>query len=139
MKKITSITLHPIVLLILFCGLIISGESNASFYISILMLGLPYGVMHAIIGVVGIVLLVLAIVLPKRSISSIVSLSGALCMIVSLFRFFTQPGGSYNYNTFRESVPLILILLFFLLIALFIIKHLKILLKGDHSVLSHNL
>ena len=138
MKKITSVILHPLLIALLFCGLIISGESNASFYISILMLGLPYGIMHAIIGFVGIALLVLAIALPKKNVSSIVSLLGALCLIISLFRFFSQPGGSYNYNTFREFVPLILILFFTLLITLFIIKHLQILLKGNHSLLSGN-
>src|SRR5438270_456196 len=101
MKRITSIVLHPLFIILLFCGLIIFGEEMASFYISILMLGLPYGVMHAVIGVVGIGLLVIGIALPIKTVSSIVNLLGALCLILSLYRFFTQPGASYNHNTFR--------------------------------------
>src|SRR5690349_18902986 len=134
MKKITSILLHPLFIALLFCVLIISGESNAAFYLSIILLGLPYGAIHAIVGVVGIALMVIAMALPKKYIAGIVSLLGALCLFFSLFRFFTQPGGSYNYNTFREAVPFILIILFCVLNTLFIIKHLQILLKSDRSL-----
>src|SRR3954452_17026 len=130
MKRIASIVLNPLFIVLLFCGLIIYGEVMASFYISILMLGLPYGVMHAIIGVVGVALLVIGMSLPGKTISSVVNLSGALCLIISLVRFFTQPGASYNYNTFRSLVPLILIVLFAFLITLFIIRHLRILVRS---------
>lgn len=138
MKRIALIVLHPLFIVLLFCGLIIYGEEMASFYISILMLGLPYGIMHAIVGIVGIVLLVVGMALPMKLLSSIVNLFGAFCLIISLYRFFTQPGASYNYNTFRAFVPLVLLLLFVLLISLFIIKHLQILLKDNRSKLSGN-
>jgi hypothetical protein len=136
MNRILLIVLHPLFIVLLFCGLIIYGEEMASFYISILMLGLPYGIMHAIVGVVGIALLVIGMILPKKTIPSIVNLLGALCLIISLYRFFTQPGASYNYNTFRALVPLILIIVFAFLITLFIIKQLRILVRNNRSNLS---
>lgn len=131
MKRIASIFLHPLFIALLFCGLIISGESSGAFYIWLLALGLPYGVPHAIIGIVGIALLVITAVIPRRKISSAIALAGCLCLMISLLRFFTQPGGSYNYNTFREAVPLALLLVFTLLVVLFIIKHLQILLNSS--------
>ena len=138
MKKIALVVMHPLFIVLLFCGLIIYGEVMASFYISILVLGLPYGIMHAVIGVVGIALLVIGMVLPNKIITSVINLIGSLCLITSLYRFFTQPGASYNYNTFRAFVPLTLIIFFAFLVTLFIIKHLQVLLKSNHSKLSGN-
>jgi len=127
MKTALKILVHPLTICLLFCFLIISGEESAFFYIFILLLGLPHGVLHSILGILGIVLLLSSVFLKERIVMSILNLAGALCFILSLVRFFTQPGASYNYNTLRESVPLILLVLFSLLLLVFIIQQLRML------------
>ena len=136
MKTALKILVHPLTICLLFCFLIISGEESAFFYIILLLLGLPHGVLHSILGILGILLLLSSAFLKERSVMSILRLAGALCFILSLIRFFTQPGASYNYNTLRESVPLFLLVIFSLLLLLFIIHQLRILILRGKPPLS---
>ena len=123
MKFLMQIFIHPVTISLLFCFLIISGESSAVFYFFALLLGFVHGVFHCIIGVAGIVFL-LASIVSKSNYKHLLDIIGALCMLISLIRFFTQPGADYNYNTFRESVPLILMIVFLSLLILNLFYHL---------------
>src|SRR4051812_13539959 len=136
MKAAFKILIHPVTICLLFCFLIISGEESAFFYIFLLLLGLPHGVLHSIFGIAGIGLLLSTISMKERNAFYIIRLAGALCLILSLIRFFTQPGASYNYNTLRESVPLILLILFSLLLLLFVLNQLYMLMSKRKPPLS---
>ena len=59
MKAIQVIT-HPVTLIISFLFILISGEHWGGFYILYLLLALPHGGLHALLGFVGIVILVIA-------------------------------------------------------------------------------
>jgi hypothetical protein len=122
MKTALKILIHPITICLLFCFLIISGESTGFFYIFLLLLGLPHGVLHSMLGIAGIGLLLSSIAMKESNRLYIIRLAGALCLILSLVRFFTQPGASYNYNTLRASVPLSLLIIFSLLLLLFMLN-----------------
>jgi len=136
MKSVFKVLIHPVTICVLFCFLIISGEESAYFYLFLLLLGLLHGVLHSILGIAGIGLLLSSISMKEKSTLYIIRLAGALCLILSLIRFFTQPGASYNYNTLRESVPLILLIIFSLLLLLFIMNQLYMLLSKRKPPLS---
>lgn len=136
MKSALKILIHPVTICLLFCFLIISGEESAFFYIFVLLLGLPHGVLHSILGITGMLLLLSSGFMKERSALYILRLAGALCLILSLVRFFTQPGASYNYNTLRESVPLILLLIFAFLLLLFMINQVYLLISKRKPPLS---
>lgn len=126
MKKTINVISHPLLIILFFCFLIISGEESAAFYITILMRGLPYHVLQSYLGFSGIILMITGWLLQKKKGSYIVNVVGAFALLASLVIFFLQPGGSYNYNTFRELVPLLLLSLFLLLIALFISRNVRL-------------
>ena len=60
MKAIQIIT-HPVTLIVSFLFILISGEHWGGFYILYLLLALPHGGLHALFGVMGIVMLVIAL------------------------------------------------------------------------------
>lgn len=122
MKSVMQVFIHPVTISLLFCFLIISGESSAVFYFFALLLGFVHGVFHSIIGLTGILLLLSSLV-SKSNYKHLLDVIGALCMLVSLIRFFTQPGADYNYNTFRESVPLVLMIAFLSLLLANLLYH----------------
>jgi len=100
-----------------------------------LMMGLPHGVLHALLGTGGIILMIASLYLKQSSVVAIIRLAASVCFILSLIRFFIQPGGSYNYPTFQQFVPLSLLIIFSLSLLLFILKQLQTLgVKKDKSV-----
>lgn len=134
MKAITRVLFHPITICFLFCFLLISGELNAAFYIFILLLGLPHGVLHSLLGIIGIILMMSSLFIQRKQQVYSLRIFGAVCFLLSLIRFFTQPGGSYNYPTFHQSVPLIILSVFLVLLMLSIISYSRRLMNLRHSV-----
>ncbi|TKK64718.1 hypothetical protein FC093_21970 [Ilyomonas limi] len=135
MQKVKRFLVHPVTICILFCGLIISGQSNGAFYIFILLLGLSHGVLHSLLGIGGIMLIIASLYLKRSSIVALIRLAASVCFILSLLCFFMQPGGDYNYPTFRQFVPLVVLIIFLLALLLFILKQFQSLrLKKDQSV-----
>ena len=127
MQTIKRFLVHPVTICFLFCSLIISGESYGGFYIFILLLGLPYGALHSMLGITGILILI-ASYYPKRlAFVATLRLISSICLILSLIRFFTQPGGSYNYPTFHQLVPLIVLIIFSSSLLFFVLDQLQLL------------
>ncbi len=125
MEKIMKLLVHPYVVMILFCALLISGEQMGGFYLFYIMLGLPHLVLHALLGLAGILALLIAGALPRTRTSNILNIAGICCMAASLIRFFTQPGASYNYQTFHLVLPMILLAVFAVLAALVLLFNLQ--------------
>ena len=133
MKAIRIIT-NPIIVLISFLLILISGEHWGGFYILYLILALPHGGTHALLGLVGIIALSLAMYARYHRrdgndlrTSSLISLGGVLFMAGSLLSFFMQKGGEYNYQTFTQIVPLLSLIIFIVLACCFFIQNLFVL------------
>jgi hypothetical protein len=119
MKILKKVIAHPLLLILSFCAIIISGEHLGGFYIMYIAMGLSVAAFHSIFGTIGILCLLISHYSKTRSF--VLNLAGITCMIVSLFRFFLQPNGSYNYNTFNQFLPLASLIIFGILSVIFII------------------
>ena len=126
MKIIQFIT-HPLFLITYFLLIIISGESYGAFYGFYLVLAFSHGGIHSILAVFGIGLLIFNYAKYKNKfkyqIEPILNISGALLLISSLFSFFYNDVDHYNYGTFYETVPLVILILFLLVELIFLIKN----------------
>lgn len=122
MKRLKIIITHPLLIILLFCGIIISGEEMGGFYLLYILLGLPHFAIHSILGMLGILCLMLSYYI-KKSKGYLFNIFGAGCMIGSLIYFFIQPNASYNYGTFHETLPIITLCVFGMLIVFFIISN----------------
>lgn len=122
MKAIKIIT-HPVLLIISFLFILISGKSFGGFYMLYLLLALPHGGVHSLVAVAGILLLVFALVRFRREnkymIEAIINIIGAACLVISLFLFFNKDKSGYNEGTFEQIVPQMTLLLFGLLVLSF--------------------
>ena len=127
MRNIKRFLVHPITLCVLFCSLIISGESNGGLYIFILLMGLPFGALHSLIGITGIVILILSFYPKRTTLVAAFRLISCICFVASLVRFFVQPGGNYNYPTFHQFVPLAILITFSLSLLLFVLNQMQLL------------
>lgn len=105
MEVIKKVIEHPLFIILLFSGIVISGEQMGGFYLLYILLGLPHFVIHSILGIIGIVCLLYSYYNKKAKIYFL-HIIGACFMISSLIYFFLQTEGSYNYNTFHEILPL---------------------------------
>ena len=125
MVRLKHIFSHSITVAVLFCVIIISGQSTGFFYLTLLMLGLTHALLHSVLGIAGLILVFLSGGNKQTPVKAYIGLSGVVCMILSLVRFFTQPEGSYNYPTFHQFLPLLMLSLFFVAFLLFVLKQLQ--------------
>ena len=125
--KTFNILTHPVVLIISFLFILISGEHLGGFYLMYLLLALPHGGVHALLGLLGIALLMFSYVKYKRAYKGFVepglNIVSVCCMVLSLFFFFYRDKKGYNDGTFEQLVPQITLILFAVLSLLFIIKN----------------
>ena len=115
MKAIQIIT-HPVTLIISFLFILISGEHLGGFYMLYLLLALPYGGLHAVLGFVGIITLIVTLnktlQIKAHKNTLLLRLLGVLFLVASLLAFFMQKGGGYNYGTFSQLMPIITLIFF---------------------------
>ncbi len=136
MQLIKRVIIHPAVVCILFCFIIISGESTGYFYLTLLMLGLSHGLLHSVLGIGGLLLLAFLGIKKNSVLIIILRLLGSASLLLSLVRFFTQPGGSYNYNTFHEVVPLVSLIVFCIVLLSFIFNQFHLFFRNRESISS---
>ena len=125
--KALKILTHPILLIISFLFVLISGEHLGGFYALYLLLALPHGGIHSLIALIGILVLVIGYNVYSRKpglVQNILNIIGALLLVLSLASFFFSDKEGYNYGTFYQIVPVISLSLFGLLTLLFLIKNL---------------
>lgn len=125
--KILQFITHPIFLIFYFMFILISGEHLGGFYLLYILLALPHGGIHAIFAFLGIGILVLNYNKYKNRFNNLIepflNIIGALLLIISLFSFFYNDVDRYNYGTFYETVPLVILILFIMVILMFLIKN----------------
>jgi hypothetical protein len=129
MKGVIIFLTHPVLIATSFCFIIISGEAMGGFYLLYLLFGLMHGGLHSIIGFAGIILLLISTSLSDMKLRILLRIAGLCCMITSLIRFFTQPGGSYNFDTFYQTTPLISLGIFCILSLIFLFANISTLIR----------
>lgn len=138
MKAIQLIN-HPVTIIISFLFILISGEHWGGFYMLYLLLALPHGGLHALLGFAGVLMLVVAmnkkIQISRNKNSSLLRLFGVLFLIASLLSFFTQKGAEYNYGTFNQLMPVITLVLFIVLATCMVMNNVMILTNRKISAL----
>jgi hypothetical protein len=107
---------HPISNIILFMLVLISGEAWGGFYIVYLLVALPHGSIHSLLGIGGLLCLYLSYKIYRKEkkhwVRPALHLAGILLAVLSLYVFFIRDTSKYNYATFEQSVPLLSLLLF---------------------------
>jgi hypothetical protein len=110
---------NPAVLITVFCLILISGEHWGGFYLMYILLGLPHGAVHSIIAVAAIALLLFSHYKYKSAFTNIaesmLNIAGVVFLCLSLFFFFYRDRHQYNYPTFNQALPLVILGVFALL------------------------
>ena len=134
MKKFLG---NPIVVVISFLVILISGEQFGGFYLMYLFIGLSHGAVYSIAGIVGIALLLLNILQSKNANRSgpkaLINVAGTLSLWLSLFLFFYNDKSDYNISTFQELVPQLLMLIFIVTSIFFFFSNLLLLLRNSKN------
>ena len=108
--KLFKILSHPVTLIICFLLIMISGEHVGGFYGMYILMGLPFGAVHALLAIAGIVVLLVNQALqPSRTsyLRQVINLIAVLFLFSSLYFFFHNDKEHYNYGTFEQAVPII--------------------------------
>jgi hypothetical protein len=132
MKAIKFIT-HPYTLITSFLVILISGQHLGGFYAFYLLLGLPYGALHSIIALLGIMVLVLIHNKYKGvkvfTIKYVANLVGLILLVLSLVIFFYKDKSDYNVGTFYQTVPQIMLAVFILIAISFAVDNIASVIK----------
>ena len=122
--KVFKILTHPVLLIISFLFILISGEHLGGFYALYILLALPHGWLHSLLALIGIIILILSYNVYKNKASgNILNIAGAVMLVFSIVTFFYADKEGYNYGTFYQTMPIISLVLFGLLALLFILKN----------------
>jgi hypothetical protein len=129
---------HPYALIISFLLILISGQHLGGFYALYILLGLPYGALHSLIGVAGILILVITYKKYKSvkvyAIRYVGNLVGASLLILSLFLFFYRDTSNYNIGTFYQTVPQVMLFVFSIVLLGFIVTNLSAVFKIPRNI-----
>ena len=125
--KTTTIITHPITLICSFALIFICKENDGNFYVVLLAAGLIHGELHAITGLLGMIMLMASYRFYKGpqhiAEASLVNLAGALLLILSLFLYY------YHYlvlpltGSTRQLVHLVTLVTFCILVSIFVIVY----------------
>jgi hypothetical protein len=92
MNKLLNIITHPNIVIISFFGILINGEGFGGFFLLYVLLGLPHGVIHALIALLGVVLLLVNYYKYKRKkkliAQSLIEILAVILLMLSVFVFF---------------------------------------------------
>ena len=133
--KVSEIITHPLLIIFCFAFILISGENFGGFYGMYIFIGLQHGMVHSILAVTGILLLLISALLfggrLKNPVEPITNLSGIVLLVMSIVLFFTRDREHFNYPTFYQTLPLIILCLFALLSIIFIIRNILKMLSSN--------
>lgn len=125
--KVIKIFTHPFTLIISFFAIMISGEHLGGFYLLYILLALPYGGVHSLLALSGVLILLVNPYNYRRVnlyiLKSIINIVGLALLLLSLFFFFHNDMQHYNYGTFYQTVPQITLIVFAVLALIFLIDN----------------
>lgn len=114
--KISKIIQNPLLLIVSFLFIVISGESFGGFYLLYLLLALPHGSLHSLLAVLGIVILISVYIKNGSGTNAatlvIINTTGVACLVSSLLIFFLNDKEGYNNGTFHQLIPLLSLIIF---------------------------
>lgn len=112
--KTIRIIIHPWLLISLFFVILISGESIGGVYLLYLLLALPHGLIHSILGFTGMIVVLTGYyrVNGHSILRKCILIVGVTCMFLSLYYFFHNDSQHYNYGSFKTAAFWITFLLF---------------------------
>ncbi len=94
-----------------------------------LLFALPHGGVHAILGLIGIFLILTSYYKFKRMkqyrIESYLNIVGLVLLLLSIVFFFYNDKDGYNYQTFDQTGPLVTMILFVVVSVFYLIDNLK--------------
>lgn len=126
MKVVKFIT-HPYTVIICFSLILISGESWGGFYLIYLLFALPHAGIHAVLALIGTILLLISYDRFKRRkiylMESIINITGIFLLLLSLFFFFYNDKDHYNYQTFYDTVPQVTLVIFSVITLTFLLDN----------------
>jgi len=108
--KLFKILSHPVTLVVCFLLIMISGEHVGGFYGMYILMGLPFGAVHALLAIAGIIILLVnqAFQLSRTSyLRQVINFIAVLFLFSSLYFFFHNDKQHYNYGTFEQTIPII--------------------------------
>lgn len=125
MHLLKKVIVHPLVILLSFCLIIISGEHYGSFYIWYVGAGLQVHAIHSFLGIIAIFFLMSGWIFSgytgKRRVPCVLNIISICLMLLSVSLFFYNDSRKYNYGTFYQVIPMLSLVLFFFLSILFFI------------------
>src|SRR5690606_13686161 len=123
--KFIKILTSPILVVILFSLILVSGEHFGGFYIMYLLMAIPHGGLHAIFAMVGIGLVLFSYRRYRGQaqfiIEPILNIIGIFLLYASLLFFFYR-SWEYNDQTFEQGVPVTSLILFGVVSIAFLIQ-----------------
>lgn len=121
--KILRTILHPWIIISLFFIILITGESIGGVYLFYLLLALPHGLVHSILGFAGVISLLVGYyrINNDNLFRKTLLILGVICMCLSLYYFFHNDRHNYNYGSFNTPAFWITFLLFFVSALVFIV------------------
>ncbi|MEI6949638.1 hypothetical protein V9K67_20795 [Paraflavisolibacter sp. H34] len=106
----------PVVNILTFSFIMISGEAFGGPYAMYLLGALPHGINYSMLGMGGILCLLISQIFfngeKKHWMKPALQIMGILLAILSLYIFFAQDRRQYNYATFVQTVPLLTLFFF---------------------------
>lgn len=113
--KLINILTHPVLVIISFCLILVSGEHFGGFYLLYILMAIPHGGIHAVLALIGSGLVLFSYAKYNRQskvfIELLLNILGVFGLYASLWLFFYN-SWDYNDGTFRQTVPLISFALF---------------------------
>lgn len=141
--KLIKILTHPYIIIISFFIILINGEGFGGFFLLYVLMGLPYGAIHSLLALLGIVFLVVNYYKYKGKkellVQCLLEIFGIILLILSVFVFFYNDKQHYNYGTFYKLIPMIMLILFGIISLLSIINNIMIIYKISTRNGIHNL
>lgn len=121
LKKIIS---HPYTLVVSFSLITVTGQQAGGVYFLYLILGISYGAVYAILGTMGIAVILFSHFKYKRYDQSmdecLINLIGAVLLILSLFLFFYHNAAQLNFRIYAQLTTLISLFVFGILTTCFV-------------------
>ena len=107
--KLLKLISHPYTVIICFCLIMISGEHLGGCYALYILIGLPFGAVHAWLGLAGIIALLISYYRFKNKtvMGQAINVFGVLLLFASIYYFFWADRKHYNWGSFEQAVPLI--------------------------------
>lgn len=113
--RIIPIITHPVLVLVLFCFTLISGEHFGGLYLLYILMAIPHGGIHATLAILGAGLILYSYIRHKRQskmlLEPLLNIPGVLLLYISLL-LFLQNSWSYNRQTFEQAIPILSFVLF---------------------------